>query len=183
MVIFQEAAERWDYCSLLSPIVALAVNVSVQLAMVRARRGSQFFRSIIQGFLGGGVALVIIEALLLAWRGVSGEALAFSLLVTVPTYAAMAYCYMGLATMGQTSIRIRLYSELLAARGGMRVQDFERIHDEETFLATRLRRLTESGDLVEKEGRLFLRRRRLLYIANILVAGKLILLGRKSEFE
>lgn len=183
MATFHEAADGWHYGSLLSPVMALGVNVIAQVMLARARKGAQFLRSIIEGCLSGAVALLVLEIILLAWRGVSADTVVFSLLVNAPTYAALSFCYFALANLGQTAIRVRIYAELLASPGGMSTQEIERRYDPETFVAVRLRRLIEGGDLIEKNGGYFLARKRLVFAANLMVAAKLILLGKRSEFD
>ncbi len=183
MVTFPEAAENWHYCSLLSPVVALGVNMIFQVIRARARKGAQFLRSIVTGCAAGAIALVIFEALLLAWCGFATDAIAFSLLVNVPTYGALSVCYFALANLGQTAIRIRLYAELQASPGGMSMQEIERCYETDTFAALRLRRLLEGGDLIQRDGTYFIARKRLLYFARLMIAAKVVLLGKKSEFE
>jgi len=183
MVTFPEAADGWHYCSLLSPIIALGVNFITQVMLARARKGAQFMRSIIEGCLAGAVALAVLEAFLLVWWGVSADTVAFSLLVNAPTYAALSVCYFGMSNLGQTAIRVRIYAELLASPGGMSAEEIERRYDKETFVAVRLRRLIEGRDIIEKDGQYFLVRKRLVFAANLMVAAKLLLLGRKSQFD
>jgi hypothetical protein len=183
MATSPEAADVWHYCSLFSPVMALGVNVIAQVMFARARRGAQFLRCIIEGCVSGAVTLAVFEALLLTWRGTAADAVAFSLLVNVPTYAGLSFCYFAVANLGQTSIRVRLYAELLASPGGISVQEIERRYDPEAFMAVRLQRLIEGGDIVVKDGSYLLARKRLVYFANFMVAAKLVLLGRKSEFD
>jgi len=183
MATSPEAADGWHYCSLLSPIIALGVNAIAQVIRARACKGAQFLRSIIEGCLAGFAALAVFEVFLLAWRGVSADTVAFSLLVNAPAYAALSVCYFAVANLGQTSLRVRLYAELLAAPDGMNVQEIERLYDTETFVALRLQRLIEGGDIIERDGGYFVARKRLLRFADLMVAAKLILLGKRSEFD
>lgn len=183
MDLSTKAADTWQYYSLLSPLAAVGVNVVMQVILVRARRGGHFLRSIIEGFFIGAFAFGAIEAFLVAWRGASGDSLITSLLVNAPTYAALSYCYFAVVNLGQTSIRIRIYSELATAPDGISIQEIEGIYDEGALMEMRLQRLLESGDIIEREGRYFIGRKKLLLVANIIFAAKHILLGKKSEFE
>lgn len=182
MVQFLKADEVWAYCSLFIPLVALAVNVFAQVLLLRARR-ADFLRSVIEGCLIGGAALLAFNLLLVGSVAPFGEGLIRFLFVNVPTYAALSYCYFGVVGLGETSIRIRIYGEIAAAPAGMSNADVERVYSEGAFATMRLRRLLESGDIIEKHGRYFAGKNKLVHAANIMFAAKQFLLGTKSEFQ
>jgi len=182
MAPFQEVDDVWRGSSLLTPIVAMSINLVTQVIMVRARHGAKFFRSMVEGFLAGGVAAVAVGLILVVWQGLSVGTVTLAFFVNLPAYAALSYCYLNVANLGQTSIRIRLYSEI-SAGGGMSEQEIERIYNHDALMRMRLERLIESGDLVAREGRYFVGRKRLVRIANILVMAKRLILGKRSEFE
>jgi hypothetical protein len=165
-----------------SPIVALAVNVLTHVAVFRLRRGAHYFRSIVEGFLVGGLALAVIETALVV-RSPSADRAILALLVNGPAYAALSYCYYSFVQLGHTSIRIRMYSDIAAQTAGLPVQQIEMEYGETALTQMRIRRLQESGDFVERDGRFFTGRRRLVHIANIIVGAKRLLLGRTSEFD
>lgn len=169
--------------ALLCPIAALAVNAITQAAAFRLRRGTQFFRSIVEGFLAGALAFAILEVALAPKGGSLREYVVMAFLVNGPTYLALSYCAYNFVQLGQTSIRIRIYSEIAAKPSGVSVEEITREYDDEALMRGRLRRLLESGDLVERNGRYFLGRKRFLFVSHILFAAKRILLGKGSEFE
>jgi len=183
MAQFPKADDAWRVCSLLSPILALAVNVFGQVLLVRARRGAEFFRSVVEGFLLGALALAVSETLLVLWHRASGDSLAVSLLVNAPTYAALSYCYSNFVNLGHTSIRIRMYSRIAAAISGVDIREMAREYDDNALMRMRLERLVESGDAIHEEGRYFVGRTRFVRIAAILSATKHFLLGKRSEFD
>jgi hypothetical protein len=168
--------------SLFSPIVALAINMAVQITAFRRRRGSHFFRSVVEGVCFGGLALLVIEALLIIRGQTWGYGVAVILLVSMPTYLALSYCYYSFVQLGQTSIRLRLYSEIASRESGVTIEEMEREYEQSSLTHMRLQRLIESGDIVEKDGRYLIGRRKLLLVANIIFAAKHLLLGKKSEF-
>lgn len=182
MVQFLKAGDAWAYASLLIPLVALAVNVFAQVLLLRARR-TDFLLSIIEGCIIGGVALLILNTLLIEWVVPFREGLIRFLLVNLPTYAALSYCYFGVVGLGETSIRIRIYAEIAATSAGMSNTDIERLYSEGAFAGMRLRRLLESGDIIEQDGRYFVGKNKLVHAATIMFAAKQFLLGTKSEFH
>jgi hypothetical protein len=169
--------------TIICPIGALAFNVIIQVLAFRLRRGAGFFRSIVEGFAAGLLAFVFFEVALFPGSGAPGPYLELVLLVNLPIYAALSYCAYNFIQLGQTSIRIRIYTEIALNPSGVSVEEMKREYDEKALLQGRLHRLVESGDLVETDGRYVVGRTRFLRAAQILVAAKRILLGKRSQFQ
>jgi len=168
---------------ILTPIAALALNVIVQVSALRGRRGTQFFRSIVEGFFAGALLLAILQIAFVPRGGFSIDFLVLIFLVNLPIYLALSYCAYNFIQLGQTSIRIRLYSEIAATPSGISAAEIQKEYDDTALMRARLRRLVESGDIIEKGGRFFIGRSRFLLVSHILFAAKRILLGRESEFH
>lgn len=173
-------ADLWPYAPLAAIVAALAVNVLAQIALVRLSRGTHFLRSAAGGFGAGLLALALFEVWLISN---SGETWDKALLVSLPSYVALSYCFFNFINLGQSSIRIRLYSEIATAPDGVSVEQMTREYNEDALLHARLQRLTESGDIVERDGRYFVGRRRLVPVAAIIFGLKAFILGKGSEFE
>jgi len=169
--------------TLFCPIAALAMNVIIQILVFRLRRGARYFRSIVEGFLAGAFAFVIFEAAFALGHFSLIDILTRALFVDFPIYLALSYCAYSFIQLGQTSIRIRMYSEIASSPDGINVNELKREYDDNALMQARLRRLIESGDIVQSGGRYSVGRKRFLYISNILFAAKLLLLGKSSEFE
>jgi len=176
-------AELWSYTPVAAPIAALAVNVVAQVAQVRLARGRHFLRAVALAFFAGAAALAGIEAWLIARHTLTGETLEKALLVNAPIYAALSYCFFNFVNLGQSSIRIRLYSEIATSTDGVSVAQLSAEYNEESLMRMRLHRLTESGDIVERDGRYFVGRGRLVPIARLIFGLKKFILGKASEFD
>lgn len=172
-----------QYCLLLTPLAAVAVNVVVQVILVRLQRGAHFLRAQTGAILAGGVALVAFDFLAVTRFDTAGESLAVSLLTNVPTYLTLSYCFFNFVNLGHTSIRIRIYSEIAARREGMPAVELAREYQDEVLMRVRLQRLMESGDVIQKEGRYGVGRMRLVYLARIIFGAKRFVLGKISEFD
>lgn len=183
MAQFPKAVESWHFYSLLIPIVAMGVNVISQIVLVRARRGARFLRSIVEGVAAGFLTMAVLEALLILRFGVAHDEVAVFVLVNAPAYLALSYCYFNLANLGQSSIRIRMYSEVASARLGVSVSDMSLRYSDAAFLEMRLQRLIESGDISQQNERYFLRRGRLALLARVMRALKFVFLGKASQFD
>jgi hypothetical protein len=168
--------------TILVPIIALAVNAITQVCVFRARRGGQYFRSIVEGFLAGAIVFALLEPIFLRGHLPHINSFILALFVDFPTYLALSYCSYSFVQLGQTSIRIRMYSEIASSPNGVSVAELNAQYDDAGLLRVRIQRLTEGGDIVLRDGRYFIGRRRFLQVSNILFAGKRFLLGRESEF-
>ena len=184
MAQFLKGDDAWLYVAPLIPLVALAVNVAAQILLVRATRGVNFLRTLIGGSLVGCLALLALDAMFCNWLAPVPDGLIVSLLVHVPTYAALTYAYsFGVANLGQTSIRIRIYSEIAGSPTGKSTGEIEELYGEGAFTKMRVSRLVESGDIVERDGRYYTGRSRLVVAAHIIFGLKRFLLGQHSEFQ
>jgi hypothetical protein len=182
MAQLQKAVDSWRLYSFLIPIAAMGANVIIQIILVRVRRGTCFLRSIVEGVLTGLIVMTVLEALLILRLGASRDEIAVFFLVNAPTYLALSYCYFGLANLGQSSIRIRLFAEIGETSAGVSLQQIARKYDETVLMKLRIQRLVESGDIIHKEGRYVIGRTRLVLLAKLMRALKFVVLGKKSQF-
>jgi hypothetical protein len=167
---------------LLIPILAVFVNLTVQIATFRHWRGTRYFASIVSGFSAGLVALAGMEAMYL-WENTNTEASLVAFLVNVPIYVALAYCYYSFVQLGQTSIRIRLYAEISSQPQGLLTEEVYREYSDQTLVQVRLQRLIESGDVIFRDGSYSVGRSRFVFVGNLLFKAKSFLLGKHSEFD
>jgi hypothetical protein len=165
-----------------APVAALAINVLGQIVVFRLQEGRHFLRSIALGFVLGGMALMITQFIYPPGLA-SFEAWSKALLVNLPCYAALSYCFFNFANLGQSSIRVRIFARIAARSDGVSVAEIARDYNEAMLMEMRLQRLVESGDLVLRDGRYFLGRTRFVPIAKVIFGIKRLILGKVSEFE
>ena len=166
----------------IAPVAALAINVLEQIVVFRLQGGRHFLRSIALGFFLGGAALMIAQCIYPPGPD-RFEAWSKALLVNLPCYAALSYCFFNFANLGQSSIRVRIYAKVAARADGVSVLEIAREYNEAMLMEMRLQRLVESGDLVLRDGRYFLGRTRFVPIAKVIFWIKRLILGKVSEFE
>ena len=183
MALFPEVVDPACPFIPLSPVLALAVNVLGQIVLLRSSRGSHFLRSIVGGFLAGLIALGLLDLVAIRIYGLSHDTLMLAFVVNTLTYGALSYCYFNFVNLGQSSIRIRLYAEIAASGQGVSIAEMAREYNEEALMKMRLQRLRESGDIVEKDGRYFVGRSRLVFIGHVIFGAKRFILGKDSEFH
>jgi hypothetical protein len=182
MGLFRKAVSK-AMSSLIAPIAAILINLATQIVLYRTRRGREYFRSIIEGFFAGAIALAGSEAFFILSEHALTDRLILALAVNGPIYFCLSYCYYSFVQLGQTSIRIRMYTEIALRPSGVMISEIEREYDEKGLTEVRLQRLLESGDVIERDGNYFIGRTRLLHIAHVIFAAKHFLLRKKSEFD
>lgn len=175
-------ADPVPYITVASPFAALMLNVVTQVFLLRRSAGSRYMRSMFVGFLFGAFALCIFDILFFPhpthWPNCVAE-----FAVRVLSYASLSYCYFHFVNLGQSSIRVRIYSELVDNPMGLEIDALKKDYNEIKLVETRLQRLTSSGDVVESNGRYFVGRYRLVVVSRALLFAKQLILGKKSEFS
>lgn len=165
------------------PLAALAVNVAIQLLIVRAAPSRGIAPSIGAGFLAGLTTVVVGDALLpVATPGSPADRAAVSLADLV-AYLCLAYCYFNFLNLGITARRIRLMIELLDAPAGLTWQEIVEVYDARRMVGARIGRLLLGGQIRERDGRYTVGNPLLLSAARAIVLLKLLFLGTRSEFE
>lgn len=174
---------------LMLPIAGLAINVTLQVLLLRIRQGRNFMGTIAAGFGTGGLATLVVYPLL-AWHlaGTASfpplaELMLEWLLLIAPAYAGLGYGYANFANLGNSSIRIRIYDQLSRVPDGIPVEAIRAQYSEAGILQARLQRLSEGGDLENVNGLWRVKARRFVILGGIIFAAKRMVLGRKSEFE
>jgi hypothetical protein len=180
---FHKAGDIWCYAVLLVPLLSMGANVLSQIMLVRARHGRKFFRSVVEGFAVGGTTLVTTQAILSMWRPSVCGTFVLCVLVNMPLYGCLSCCYFGLANLGQSSIRVRIYAELASEASGVSRSELLQRYDEGVLMNVRIRRLVESGDLIERGGRYYVGRARLVLLGKFMTALKTFMLGKGSQFD
>ncbi len=175
--------------ALLIPVAGLALNVFMQIVLLRIAKGRGFMRTIAMGFFAGGVFTFVAYVLAgLTWCSTGKPAGLFPLLLEwlcliAPTYAGLGYGYANFANLGNTSIRIRLCEELRHYPEGRPVAEIQKQYSESSILGLRLHRLSEGGDIAKAGDRWRVNRKRFVWVGAVIFSAKQVVLGRRSEFD
>lgn len=152
----------------LSPVIGLAFNCAIQV--LACRRDKRLLRSVYRGFLGGAAACVLA-------CGFSAD-----LLPSLVAYAALGYCYFHFINLGETARRIRLVRELAeAGPAGLPKEELLSRYNARTMVEARFKRLLNNSQVVERDGRYYVGKPAVLWMAGILRFMKKLLLGRTAE--
>lgn len=140
-------------------------------------------KSLFTGFLAGGLGAAAMDVVLWHSTGAPFVELLSMLLVNICIYTCLGYCYFHFINLGETARRIRIVREIHDALEGLTMEEILSRYNARTIVDKRLQRLLSKGQIVEKDGRYFAGKPAMLVMSRIIIAMKLILLGKKSEFD
>lgn len=167
---------------LAAPVAGLALMCISHALMCRANPQLPLLNGLAAAGMVG-LAGVVLACLVAALAGQSWLSAGLTLcLVDLPIYACLAYGYANFVNLGQSSVRVRIYRELLGCPEGIEGRTLRAEYDENAMLQARLERLVAAGDLRLEEGRYTVGRGRLIAIATVVFGLKRTILGSHSEF-
>lgn len=164
----------------LTPIAGFALNVAVQLLSVRIIPGLGVLRSVFTGFGAGGLGVLCAETLLSNGGTVGTIAMTAANLMI---YGSLGYCYFHFINLGITARRIRILRELYMSGNGLTLEELLKRYNAGDMVNTRLERLLGSGQVVLKDNRYHIGKPVMLFMSRTIVAMKMIVLGKRSEFD
>jgi hypothetical protein len=168
---------------LMSPVAGLLVMCGAHALLCQLDARAALLNSLARAGMAGLLA-VILAGCAAAWSDGAWFAATLScLLVDLPIYGCLAYGYANFVNLGQSSVRVRIYRELLGRPEGIAGEVLRAEYDEQGMLRARVGRLVEAGDLRLEETRYFPGRRRLVIIGAVIFGLKRAVLGRHSEFS
>jgi hypothetical protein len=158
-------------------------NVLSQLALCRYFRRLGLLDTILIGFLCGFVLLLGIEMIFIVAAKLPVADCCGQLAMSGITYAALGYGYFHFVNLGETARRVRIMRELYDSRTGLSMKEILERYNARTIVDLRLARLTANGQVICRDGRYYIGKRTVLFMAKIIVALKLIVLGKRTEFD
>ncbi len=164
---------------LLVPVLGFIANVLAQLLIVRLVPWLGILKSIFTGFAIGGLSVLSAEVYL-SGRGSDNLPM---IIANVIIYSSLGYCYFHFINLGITARRIRILRELYAADGGLSLDDLLKRYNAGDMINKRLDRLLGSGQIVCRDDKYHIGKPVMLLMSKTIVAMKLLILGKKSEFE
>lgn len=160
----------WLFCV---PLLALGLNVVVQLAMHFVSPSAPIVRSYVAGCTAGAVC-----SLVLAW----GTELA-EVLTALLTFGSLSYGYSNFINVNYSSLRLRILKEMVRDGGEITLADLQSRYGSESILDRRLMRLVEWGQLREEVGRFHAELGGFYRLAAVFLLLKKLLLGRGFRYE
>lgn len=165
------------------PIIGLLINVLIQVGGVRYRSNFTLLKSIIAGFFAGFVSIMMLECFLFSSAPVSGKEVLSGAIAHLIIYSALGYCYFHFINLGETARRIRILREIYEAQDSLSLPEILQRYNAKHVVDLRMRRLLGNGQIVERQGRYYIGSPVMLWIAKSITLLKLLVLGKRSEFD
>jgi hypothetical protein len=168
------------YFQVTIPLIALMMAVAVQLLVARTVPRWGLVRSFFVGFFAGLVALLALSGL----AGSSPDAMPWQetaalLFVNTAIYTALAYCFLAFLSLGVTSIRIRIFSELQQSKHGLSLEELLSLYDYRRIVRLRLERLQRGKQVIVRDGRYFLGGNVLWCVATATQLARWVVMGKR----
>jgi len=166
-----------NWIQVLIPLVGFTANVIIQITALRLVPKMGLLKSVYLGFIAGFPAIFLLEFLT--------QPLDFLplLMANVIIYSALGYCYFHFINLGETARRIRLVRELYDSGGGLTRQEILERYNSRNIVQVRIGRLLRSGQIECRAGRYYIGTPVILMMTKIIIAMKLLFLGKPSEFD
>lgn len=165
------------------PVFGLLVNVLFQVVSFRCFKSLTLLKSVIAGFVVGGICIVIIEKCTFFPLRKSPLDIVLTVVTDLAIYAALGYCYFHFVNLGETARRVRILRELIEAREGLAEDEILARYNAKQIVTMRIDRLLHNGQIVEQEGRYIVGKPFMLLIARGMTWLKRFLLAKISEFD
>lgn len=171
-----------SYLHAFNPLIGLLVNVFTQLVGFRYIKLS-LLKSLILGFIIG--LFFVFGADFYGYFAAEQLAREFWSveIVNFLTYSALGYCYAHFVNLGEGARRIRIIRELYKSETGLTMDELLKIYDGRQMIENRINRLMSGGQIILRNNRYFIGKPHMLLISRIILLMKLMLLGKRSEFE
>jgi len=166
------------------PVLMLAANVTFQLVSIYLFRNLTILKSVIMGFLTGFSLMGWIEIQISGQLGQdSGEFLG-NFLINAIAYICLSYCYFGFIGLVESARRTTILREIDRAGGYLSETEILRIRSGKKMAEFRMNRLISKGQIRKEEDRLYIQGKPIvLRMAQLVTLMKVVVLGKKSEFE
>lgn len=170
-----------EYLQVIAPVIGLAVNVVLQVAVFRMSGSSGLLKSVVLAFAAGFFATSLIGIAALSACGLSpADFLALSL-VEIITYSALGYSYFHFINLGETARRVRILTEVHNAPGGLSMGEITRRYSAKDMIGIRIMRLLKSGQVIYKNGVYTIGSPVLLIMAKAVTMMRRVIFGKRAN--
>jgi len=98
-------------------------------------------------------------------------------------YCCLGYCYFHFVNLAITARRIKILRLLYAHNKGLTYHDILNKYDAKEMIDNRIDRLIGSGQINIYDGRFIIGNSTMLFISKIILLLKMLIIGKKSEFD
>ena len=162
------------------PVVALAVNILFQLILLHLNIVKSLLKSVVLSFAFGMVFLLSAQVIFF-WEVDNFLSI---LLMSFFSYGFLGYCYFGFLGLIESARRTTILRAIdSTVAKSMTEDEIFKKRSAKSMLDLRISRLLVKKQLIKNRERLFIGRPIVLYMSNLVILMKRIMLGKESEFD
>ena len=167
------------------PVVSFFINIITQLSVNLFNNKCGLLKSEYYGFISGFLFLCFFEGFFSYYiysSFIHREIISIAI-TNIIIYCCLGYCYFHFVNLAVTARRIRLLRLIYSHDKGLTYPEILRMYNGKKMIDNRIKRLIGSGQ-IEKNGKTyFIANRTMLLISEMILLLKLIVIGKKSEFD
>lgn len=165
----------------LSPVLGLGVSCVSHVILSRLRVGRAPYEPLVNGFLTGFAAMIVMTAIALRDLAVPATDAAALTVLNGLIYSALGWCYFHFVNLGIASLRIRVLEEIAEAGSVLPVDVLRRRYDDTRMAETRIQRLLAGGHLVVRGERFHSGASRFLLTARMFEVLRRLIIGARFD--
>ena len=165
------------------PLGSFIINVFIQLSMNLFNKKCGLLKSEYYGFIGGILFLIFFEGLFNYFFFTKVIQLEIVIITNILIYCCLGYCYFHFINLSVTARRIRLLRLIFSHEKGITYPEILKVYNAKIMIDNRLKRLVDSGQIVKNRKNYFIGNSTMLVITKIVLLLKIIVIGKKSEFD
>jgi hypothetical protein len=166
---------------LVSPIISLLINGLAQTLSYR------FLKNLLQseriGFGLGFVILLVMSGWIIYQFDLNFHNYWTVFFTNVIIYFVMQLGFSNLLGVISVALRVRILQTVENTKYGSSYQELSTVFNPNELIQRRIKRLIKTGQIKENNGKYYINKKFLLYVALFLDISKLVLIGKKSEFD
>jgi len=172
-----------DYLRVLLPVISLMINAISQVLSYRyIIKDSSLMKSVFIGFIFGLLIMLILDIYIGITYLIINRDFWFILLLNSIIYTCLSFCFFQIIGLG-VSLRIRMLDYLEKKSEGATYDELNNNFDANSLFEVRLKRLTQSGQIIKKRDRYYSINSMFLLTARLNAAFKKFMIGKESEFD
>lgn len=173
----------YEHLHVFNPVIGLVINVSLQILIIRLILPDEVVKSFLISFAIGLIMLLTVEAYTYFAMVKSAADYISILAVNIVAYFALGYCYSSFLGFGESSIRTRILKELHNSESGLSEKELTERYNTKNMFENRIKRLIDNKQLILQNGKFHIKSNFLASVAKAIVLFKLLIIGKKSEFD
>lgn len=168
------------YSDILIPILSIGFNIFFQVLLCKFLVKRSLLKTVYLGFTCG--LLIFLMCEFITYRDFSGTWLPL-FIVNLIIYGCLSFSFFTFINMGETARRIRLLRELSNSPNGLTKEQILNSYSSKEIIDIRMKRLLGNGQVILRKDSYFIGSPVMLFFSGVIIFMKLLILGKKSEFD